>query len=183
MTFIIVAAFILKYVCVRWIGRKYHDTSTTLQPKHDCVMNTIWSVTDYLNGTLCAHDFYDDGPDDRTEQTFGTGEMIFTEGSPIIGVYCVRTGRAAVLKRQTGGDNHITTVAPPGTILGVPGVFMGENYLNSVIALEPTSVCFVPKKTFLRVAARHPEIVSRAIAQIADRIMLLERHLDNLLAA
>jgi len=144
-------------------------------------MNTICSIESLQNEAICADDMYDGEPDDRIELAFGTGSVIFAEGSPITGVYCIRTGRVALLKRWAEGDDHITSVVLPGTILGVPGVFTEHQYINGAIAMEPTSVWFIPKGTFLRIASRHPEIVSRAIAQVANRIRLLERHIDTVL--
>jgi CRP/FNR family transcriptional regulator len=109
------------------------------------------------------------------ERKFTPGETIFSEGGRINGIYCLRAGRVAIMKRCGSVGDLMISVAEPGDLLGSAGVMIGDRYINGGVALSDVSACFIPRQTFLSLIREHPEIMVRAMERLSKRIDRIER--------
>jgi CRP-like cAMP-binding protein len=110
---------------------------------------------------------------------FVPGEKIFTEGDPVKGVFCLHDGRVALMKRHESDEDLLIFVAEPGDILGIPGVVIGDHYLNSAVALSDVSVCFTPRDRFMKLIRIRPEIIMQAMQRLSRRIDRIEQAIDE----
>lgn len=76
---------------------------------------------------------------------FKKGEQVFTEGSPVNGMYFMLSGVAKVFKQWGEEKELIVRFVKAGDILGIRG-FGDDVFRVSTVALEPTKVCFIPSE-------------------------------------
>lgn len=74
---------------------------------------------------------------------FKKGEAIFSEGTPVRGMFFINEGFAKIAKNWGAQKELILRFARPGDVLGLRG-FGGEHgYPVSAVAIEDTKVCFI----------------------------------------
>ncbi len=82
--------------------------------------------------------------------------MIFYQGNPCLGLYCVEEGTVALRKCDAQGNEVIVRLVHAGETLGVRTFFSGGEYTASAVALTPCRVCFIEKEALQRLLDRNP---------------------------
>lgn len=95
------------------------------------------------------------------------GDLLFIEGEDSRGVFILCTGKAKVSAGSSEGRTVILRIAEAGEILGLTAVISGRPYEDTVEALEPMQVNFVPKADFLRFLTTHHEIGLKVAQQLS----------------
>lgn len=85
----------------------------------------------------------------KTMMTIKKGEVIFEEGIPINGIYCVKDGVCKLSKLSANGKDQIIKLVKPGELLGQRSMISDEPANLSAVALEDMQVCFIPKSEVL----------------------------------
>lgn len=80
----------------------------------------------------------------KTTLRFKKGEILFTEGEPVKGIYCMYDGAAKVHKHWKDQKELILRFTKKGDMLGHRGLATGDVYPVSATALEDTVACFIP---------------------------------------
>jgi CRP/FNR family transcriptional regulator len=131
-----------------------------------------------LEGKCPAEGLVLDVPD-NAERHFLPGEVIFEEGGAITGVYCIHSGRVALMKHHPLHGDLLAYIAEAGDLPGMPGVVTEDHYLYTAVALSDVSACFITREDFLRLIREQPAIALRAMQQISKRIDWAERELEG----
>lgn len=76
---------------------------------------------------------------------FKKGQVIMPEGSKPSGVYCLHTGKVKFTRLGPEGRDHIIRLGSTGDLLGYRSVLANESLSASIVALEDTHACFIPK--------------------------------------
>lgn len=126
---------------------------------------------------------------DLLECSFGKGELLFLEGEPCQGLYAVRSGQIRIFKSSSEGREQVLLIAKPGDTFNDVPVFDGGPNPASASALEPSTVCIVPKETVLSLVADCPSaltIIRLFAARLRHLTLLVEdlsfRHVVSRLA-
>ena len=82
----------------------------------------------------------------KTSKSFKKGDVIFSEGEALNGVYCIRNGACKLSKLSANGRDQIVKLVLRGDMLGQRSVVCGENANLSAIALDDIDLCFIPKQ-------------------------------------
>jgi CRP-like cAMP-binding protein len=77
---------------------------------------------------------------------FKKGQSIFNESGMPFGLYCVNQGKIKLATTGIDGKEQILRLSKAGDILGYRALLSGEHYNSAAIALEDSSVCFLPKE-------------------------------------
>lgn len=77
---------------------------------------------------------------------FKKGDIIFSEGNTLNGVYCIKQGICKMSKLNTNGKEQIVKFIKGGDMLGYRSVLSEEPVSLSVTALKDMEACFIPKK-------------------------------------
>lgn len=85
----------------------------------------------------------------KTSKIVRKGEIIFTEGENINGVFCVKDGVCKMTKLSSNGRDQIVHLVKKGELLGQRSMISDEPANLSAIALEDMQVCFIPKNEIL----------------------------------
>ncbi len=100
-------------------------------------------------------------------RTLETGEVLFLEAQPSIGLCVVLEGSVREGKTDSRGRELILTIHRPGSALGELPLFDGGNHPTQALAQEPTRVLCVPRPAFLSVERQHPQITRGAVRALA----------------
>ena len=93
----------------------------------------------------------------KTELSFKKGEVIFTEGTHLKGIYCVRTGNCKMTKLSSNGKDQIVRFVRDGELLGYRSVIGEEPTSLSVTALDDMSACFISKEEIFEMLRSNPD--------------------------
>lgn len=108
------------------------------------------------------------------------GEHLMMEGAPINGVYCVRSGKCKVTKLGVNGKEHIIKFIKKGDLIGHRSILSNELVSLSVIALEETHVCFLPKHAVLKIFKSNYVFSQQLIQNISQQLNQANCHISHM---
>ena len=104
----------------------------------------------------------------KTTKVVKRGEVIFSEGDKINGVYCVKDGICKLSKLSENGKDQIVKLNFKGDILGQRSIIGEETTNLTAIALNDMEVCFIPKTEILGDLERNPNFSFDVLKQMAQ---------------
>lgn len=99
------------------------------------------------------------------------GEVIFSEGTSLRGVYCLRNGKCKLTKLAPNGKEQIVRFIRKGELVGHRSVISNSVAHLTVTALEEMDVCFIPKNDILELFKNNSEFsleITRSLAEDLD---------------
>ena len=117
---------------------------------------------------------------EKTTIHFNKGEAIFREGDPVNGIYFIYQGKVKVFKRGVKEKNHIVRLAGSGKILGHRGFGNIKTYPIGASALEPSTICFIPKDLFIEILNNNPGLSLALMNFYAEELRRVENKLVSL---
>jgi len=110
----------------------------------------------------------------KTCQQYGKGQVIFQEGSPTSGLYCVHSGKIRVIKAGGDGKEQVVHLAKEGDILGLSALMTDATHSTSAVTLEESIVCFVPRSSFLHLLVSNSQFCAALMRLLADSLKQAE---------
>ena len=115
----------------------------------------------------------------KTCSPYARGQILFQEGNPPVGVYCVETGLVKLYKIGVTGKEQILRIAGPGELLGYRALIAGETYAHFAEALVDSSVCFMPAETVRPLLRSAPDFLWKLLHTLLDEVAEMEaRYVD-----
>lgn len=108
------------------------------------------------------------------------GQTIFHENGHPLGIYCVNEGKIKIARSGNEGKEQIVRLMKNGDILGYRALFSNTRYNASAIALEDSSVCFIPKDAFLEVLRSNSRLSLDMIKMLSLELGKAEQNLTYL---
>ncbi len=118
------------------------------------------------------------------ERHYNRNAIIFSEGDHGDGLYVVMTGRVAICRQSTEGQQLILAVSEPSEYFGELALFDGEPRSATAIAMEPCALLFLDRPAFRAFLQAHPsamlsclDVVVRHLRRctdLVDEIALLD---------
>lgn len=105
------------------------------------------------------------------QQTYKTGQYIFMEGDPCIGLYTVEKGWLRAVKVSAAGREHVIRFVGPGDVFNEVGVLTGGVNVVTVEALEPVNLFIVERNVLLDLVDRNPTLAKPLIENLANRVL------------
>jgi CRP-like cAMP-binding protein len=91
------------------------------------------------------------------------GQVIFSEGIPPSGLYCLHTGKVKIYKTGDEGREKIVRLARSGDVIGYRALLTGGPSTVSAAALEESLVCCIPQDTFYKLLRSNGTLSMRII--------------------
>jgi len=86
------------------------------------------------------------------------GQIIFHEGRNPQGVYCLNDGKIKIYRLGSDGKEQVVRIVTPSSFFGLRALISGWNYSTSAVTLEDSVVCLIPKRAFLKISLKHPDV-------------------------
>ncbi|MEZ4999859.1 MAG: Crp/Fnr family transcriptional regulator [Bacteroidales bacterium] len=87
---------------------------------------------------------------------FSRGEILYTEGGRISGIYCISKGIIKVFKTGIDGKEQIIRFAKKGDIIAYRSVLSNEPACTSAKVIEDAGVCFIPSNLLIAFVRENP---------------------------
>jgi len=111
----------------------------------------------------------------KTTIHFQKGEVIFSEGNTLRGVYCLHSGKCKMTKLAPNGKEQIVRFIRKGEMVGHRSVISNSVAHLTVTALEDMEVCFIPKQEILDMFMNNSDFslgITQSIAEDLDEANL-----------
>jgi CRP/FNR family transcriptional regulator len=126
----------------------------------------------------------------KANNRYRKGQVLFYEGNPALGVYCVFDGQVKLFKAGSQGRPQIIGIAKDGALIGHRAVLTERPHSFTAEALGDAHVCFVERRAFLSMLASQPTVAQALLKRMAldveaaeDRLMdIVERPVPSRLA-
>lgn len=108
------------------------------------------------------------------------GEVVFYQGNPPTGLYCINRGKVKILKAGNEGKESIVRIAGPGDVLGHRSLFSKENYTATATALEETVICLIEKDYIFKVLKNETSIALNLIEKLGKEMGAAESKIASM---
>ncbi len=98
------------------------------------------------------------------------GDTLFEAGQPGTHFYAVVTGKVRVYRASLSGKEQILSVFASGESFAEVPVFEGKTYPASAQALEDSVLLTIPRKGFVELLRREPELALGVMALLSSRL-------------
>lgn len=112
------------------------------------------------------------------EQKYSKGEVLFREGVVPAGIFYIHHGKVKKYKVDKIGKEQIIYVANTGELIGYHAVLSEERYPDSAAAMEPCSICFIPKEDFLTILNKSPLFAHRLLKALSHEYTVLANNIS-----
>jgi len=119
---------------------------------------------------------------DASRKTFDLkkGEMLFTEGEEVTGMYYLVSGKAKVHKKWGDDKELIVRFAGPGDIIGHRGLGKDTIYPVSATTIEPVIACFIDLEFFFTTLKVNADYAFGLLMFYAEELKESEKRMRNL---
>lgn len=116
----------------------------------------------------------------KTTNQYKRGQILFYEGNPCKGLFCVAQGQIKLVKNGDNGKETILRIIGPGGILGIRGI-LGEDTNNATAqVMQDAMVCFVGKHFIHKLISDDSSLALRAINRMGSDLAETEDRLADL---
>ena len=111
---------------------------------------------------------------------YGREQNIFMEGDPAGGFFVLLSGKVRVYKLSPEGKEYTLHYIKPGQIFAEAAIFQHDRFPANAEAVEKSIVSFFPKKEFINLMGRYPQISLKIVASMAKYIRDFNRQVEEL---
>lgn len=113
-------------------------------------------------------------------RTYKEDEMVFCENEPGRELYIIQNGRVKITK-MVDGQEVLLAVLQPGDIFGEMALLDNKPRSASAIVAEPATMLAINKVNFEGMVKAQPQLATRLITILSERIWTAYRQLGNLM--
>ncbi|WP_153797520.1 Crp/Fnr family transcriptional regulator [Foetidibacter luteolus] len=139
-----------------------------------------WSIQKEQSHTSFSKDEIDLLVANGKHQVYQKNDVIFRQDHYTEGAYLIIKGKVKKFKLDQDKKPHIIFVANSGQLIGYHGLYTGERYVDSAIALEETVVSYIPRQAFFATIDNSPSISRKLLAIMAHQFEILTNSLSLL---
>ncbi len=111
---------------------------------------------------------------------YDTGEVLFHEGVHADGFHIVVDGQVKVCRYGVEGREQILHIFEGGEPCGEVAVFEGGVFPATAEAMAPSRTLFLPRREFLHVAEKRPDLLMNMLAVLSRRLRRFVEMIDDL---
>ncbi len=107
-------------------------------------------------------------------------EMLVAEGDTCDGLFVIQSGAVKLFKMADSGREQILVIERAGSTVGDLPLFDGGNFPASAVALEDSTLLFLPKREFLDLCRHNSAVAFAVIRTLAWRFRYLTSLVEEL---
>lgn len=113
-------------------------------------------------------------------KSFGSGELLFSEGDPCSGLHVIVSGRVRIFKSSHSGREQVLAIESSGTSIAELPVFDGGAFPASASTVEPSEILFLSRKDFRSACLENPELGLKVLQVVGGRLRRLVGIIEEL---
>lgn len=110
---------------------------------------------------------------------YKSGDVLFHSGDTANGLYCVVSGTVKLEREDSQGKTQMVQVYKNGDMIGYRSLFSDETTLTSAVAVEPTEICFIPKKAVFSLVKDNPDLSLKFLTRLSNDFRMMEIRLQR----
>jgi CRP-like cAMP-binding protein len=114
---------------------------------------------------------------EKSVHNFRRSQLIFSEGDPAEGLHCIYRGAVKLYKAGVRDEEQVIRILGPGDIIGYRALFAREPYAATAEAIEPCTVCVIPKATVFAMLQACPEASLQLLALLSRELRISEEQM------
>ena len=118
--------------------------------------------------------------ENRVEQYFKSGEIIYHAGEKPLGLICLNSGKIKITKSDETKNEIITDLKRPVDFISVKSLMTGETYSDTATALCDTDICIINKESFFKVLNNNSKFAIKLVQFFAKKLDESESKTFNL---
>ncbi len=120
----------------------------------------------------------------KKKTRFEIGEILYEENELIKGVFCIKSGQVAIMKKDLLDNNRAIGIIRPGEIPGASSLLRpAQRYTTSAQAIQPVEACFIRKTDMLLLINYNPKIAINFLKMLAEKLSDQEPFLRQSIAS
>lgn len=108
-----------------------------------------------------------------SSNSYTSGQIIFSEGQSADRLPIVKSGKVKMVRYPEPGKEIIIGTFQSGEAFAIPPALDGKAFPSTAVAMEPTTILFLPRARFLEIMSESPSfssfILGRACGILRDR--------------
>ena len=117
---------------------------------------------------------------ERKSRLFKKNQAIYYEGDKGNGLYLILRGRVKTVKLAEDGRELMTGISVDDDYLGIQAILASEQYSDTAIALEDSTLCLIPKENIDQLINLYPDVTKKFISLLSNNIREKEEQLLQL---
>ena len=94
----------------------------------------------------------------KTCSTYAPGQLIFQQGAPTTGIYCIEQGVVALRRSDAHGHSVLVRLCHGGETIGYRDVLAGGEYGTSAECLHESRICLISQASVQGLLERNPAL-------------------------
>lgn len=125
------------------------------------------------------HDGLAEVSEHKIMNAFKRGQVLFHEGNPAFGVYCISEGKVKLSKTSENGKETMLRIAGPGDLIGFQHIVQnGVNDLTAT-ALEDTKICFLDRGFLQNLVKEENSCAMELLSHLAQDMAALQDRVNG----
>lgn len=116
----------------------------------------------------------------KHKSSFKKGDFIFHEGSHPKYLFCVASGKVKLIQLGKEGKEQIIHMAGSGDVMGYRAILSNDKYSCSAIAMDDTVLCTIPRKDFISLVEKSPEVALQVIHLFSKELKEAEKKITTI---
>ena len=108
------------------------------------------------------------------------GQYIFSENGHPLGLYCINYGKIKLTISGLNGKEQILRLVKDGDVVGYRSLLSNDRYNCSAVALEDSSVCFIPKDNFFELLKANQKVSFEVLKLLSNNLKQAEEQLVSM---
>ena len=105
---------------------------------------------------------------------FKKGQVLFHEGNPAFGVYCISDGKVKLTKNGENGKETLLNIAGPGDLIGFQHIVQSGMNDVTATALEETKICFLDRQFLQKMVSDNSTCAMELLSHVARDMASLQ---------
>jgi CRP-like cAMP-binding protein len=97
-------------------------------------------------------------------------QILFFEGNPAQGIYCLKSGRVKLYKTGPEGKQYILQVAGPPEVLGLESIFSNRHFSATAEVIEDGIICFIDREILFQIVREDPSTAMKITRLLASEL-------------
>ena len=122
-----------------------------------------------------------DGLDrEKTTRHYHRGDILYHQGDPNLGLFCISSGHIKVYHTDAKGKCHIIRLAGAGDFLGASSFVTGRPHSLTAEALSAAVVCLIGGRSVRSALQSDPQMVANVMTSLAQTLEETEAQLASM---
>jgi CRP-like cAMP-binding protein len=116
----------------------------------------------------------------KVMNNFKRGQVLFHEGNPAFGAYCISNGKIKLTKLSENGKETLIHIAGPGDIVGFQHMLQAGSNDVTATALEESQVCFLDRQFLQKLVKEENSCAMELLGHVARDMTALQERMTGI---